>query len=368
MAAAAESLTGSDLSQVHAAEVILLSDRGPRRDVLEAIGLNIATAVVNPGDLGALDLPALAGRPWIIDVDLSDSLAFKVLRKRLDDLKAPRLVLLQTHDRRMLLRAQDLNLTDFFFHPYSQADLGRSVRQLLNGEVEESWGVLTQTQRAALRVSLKCFEEASERAARGEPLPVEVLKDCTRHILAATQEIHLDVWMASLRNHHNYTFRHSMFVTGTISTFAYWLGIRGLDLEHLALGALLHDIGKSKVPATLLDKPAALSPCEWRQMQMHAEHSRMMLATESWVEPEVAAMVVHHHERIDGSGYPDGLKAGELNDFVRMMAIGDTFSAMVDKRAYKAAMPKDQALCIMSSLTSELDQDIVRKFREFILD
>ncbi len=173
--------------------------------------------------------------------------------------------------------------------------------------------------------------------------------------------------MAALRDHHNYTFRHSMFVAGTVSTFAYELGIRGRDLEYLALGGLLHDIGKAKVPTALLDKAGALLPGEWRLLQMHAEYSRMMLASEDWVEPEVASMVVHHHERIDGSGYPDGLKAGELNDYVRMMAIGDTFSALVDKRAYKPAMAKERAVRLMSSLTNELDQSIVREFRDFIL-
>lgn len=367
MVAAAERLLGSDLSSLQAAEVILLSDRGSRRDVLEAIGPDISTAVIDPGDLEAVNFLPFAGRPLIIDLDLSDSLTFKWLLKLLKDLEVPRLVLLKTFNRRALLRAQDLNPIDFFFHPFGRADLGRAVRQLLNGEVEKKWNKLTQTQRAALRVSLKCFEEASELAARGEPLPVTSLKDCTGHILAATQEVRLDDWMAALRNHHNYTFRHSMFVSGTIATFAYWLGIRGHDLERLALGALLHDIGKAKVPTALLEKPGALSPHEWSLMQSHTEYSRTMLTSETWIDPEVASMVVHHHERIDGSGYPDGLKAGELNDFVRMTAIGDTFSALVDKRAYKPAMPNDQALRVMSSLKNELDQAIVQKFQEFIL-
>ena len=71
---------------------------------------------------------------------------------------------------------------------------------------------------------------------------------------------------------------------------------------------------------------------------------------------------------MDGSGYPDGLKGAELNDYVRMMAIGDTFSALVDKRAYKPAMPKERAIRLMCSLKSELDQSIVQPFRGFILD
>ncbi len=367
MAAAADSFAEISPSQLEAAEVLLLSSRGPRPDVLDAIGEDIGTAVLTVAEFEAIDLSALAGRPLVIDVDLSDAALVKALRGRLRDLETPRLVLLQTHNRRDVLRAQDLNPTDFFFHPFRSADLGRTVRYLLNGKAEGNWVDLTQTQRAALRVSLKCFEDAAERAARGEPLPVEGLKDCTRCILAATQELHLDDWMAALRDHHNYTFRHSMFVTGAISTFAYALGIRGLDLERLALGALLHDIGKAKVPLALLDKPSALSPREMRLMQRHSDYARMMLASETWVEPEVAAMVIHHHERLDGSGYPDGLAAGQLNDFVRMTAISDTYSALVDKRAYKAAMPKDRAIRLMSSLKNELDQDIVRKFGEFIL-
>lgn len=367
MTSAAETFPRSDLSPLNAAEVILLSDRGPQRDVLEAIGPDIATVVINPSDLGPMDLVPLADILWIIDLDLSISQYFNAISEWLKDLKAPRLILLKDHNRRALLRAQDLSPVDFFVHPFGRADLGQAVRQVLNGKVEKKWNRLTQTQRAALRVSLKCFEEASDQAARGEPLPLAGLKDCTHHILAATQEIRLDDWMAALRGHHNYTFRHSMFVTGTIATFAYWLGIRGHDLERLALGALLHDIGKAKVPTALLDKPGALSPQEWRMMQSHAEYSRAMLTSETWIDAEVASMVVHHHERLDGSGYPDGLKAGELNDFVRMTAIGDTFSALIDKRSYKPAMSNDRALSVISSLKNELDQDIAKKFREFVL-
>ena len=354
-------------SQLNAAEVVVLSDRGPQRDILAAIGADVVTAIVSPGDLGVVDLRSLTEVCWVIDLDLSDSLHCKATLEQLKDLDAPRFILLRTHERRGLLRAQDLSPIDFFFHPFSQDDLGRAVRQFLNGEVEKKWERLTQTQRAALRVSLKCFETASELVASGQPLPEKALKDCTLHILAATQEARLDDWMAALRGHHNYTFRHSMFVTGTITTFAYWLGIRGQDLERLALGALLHDIGKAQVPTALLDKPGALSPNEWHMMQNHAEYSRMILASETWIDPNVVSMAVHHHERLDGSGYPDGLKGSELNDFVRMTAIGDTFSALIDKRSYKPAMSNDKSIRIMSCLKEELDQDIVRKFREFIL-
>lgn len=78
-------------------------------------------------------------------------------------------------------------------------------------------------------------------------------------------------------------------------------------------------------------------------------------------------MAVHHHEKLDGTGYPDGLKGAEISDVVRLTAIADVYSALVVKRSYKPGFPPQKALDIMSDMKGGLDQDFVKTFAEFIM-
>jgi HD-GYP domain-containing protein (c-di-GMP phosphodiesterase class II) len=78
-------------------------------------------------------------------------------------------------------------------------------------------------------------------------------------------------------------------------------------------------------------------------------------------------MAVHQHEKLDGTGYPDGLKGAEISDVVRLTAIADVYSALVDKRSYKPGFPPQKSLEIMSTMNDVLDQDFVKTFAEFIM-
>ncbi len=173
--------------------------------------------------------------------------------------------------------------------------------------------------------------------------------------------------MGSIEHYHDYTFTHCMFVCFTIVAFGEAIGIRNGDLPHLTLGALLHDIGKSRVPVAILDKPAKLDADEWRSMARHPELSREILSVEQSLERDIVEMAVHHHEKLDGTGYPDGLKGSEISDLVRLTAIADVYSALVDKRSYKPGFPPQKALEIMAEMKDTLDPDFVRSFTDFIM-
>lgn len=174
-----------------------------------------------------------------------------------------------------------------------------------------------------------------------------------------------DTWIDALANHHNYSFRHSMFVCGTLTYFAHAIGIGGRDLKRLAVGGLLHDIGKSKVPLEILDKPRELDDSEWRIMRKHPAFSRQILLREHDLDPDTIAMAVHHHEKLDGTGYPDGLSGARISDSTRLTAIADVYSALIDNRSYKGAMTNEQALDLMDTFEGHLDMDLLRAFRTF---
>jgi HD-GYP domain-containing protein (c-di-GMP phosphodiesterase class II) len=125
---------------------------------------------------------------------------------------------------------------------------------------------------------------------------------------------------------------------------------------------LVHDIGKIGLPPGLLEKPGALTLDERRQMQEHsAIGERILSRVETY--PEVAQIVRHHHERVDGTGYPDGLKADEIPLLSRIIAVADAYNAMTSDRPYRDAMPSRVArMRLAQAVESQFDTTVVAAF------
>ncbi len=124
------------------------------------------------------------------------------------------------------------------------------------------------------------------------------------------------------------------------------LGFRGSRLRYLGLAALLHDIGKLDVPAAILTKPGPLSPAEIERMRVHTVVGWEILSTSPLLAP-AARLVRAHHERVDGTGYPDGLKEGEIPFDAAIIAACDAYDAMAHTRHYRTALEPEQAIAIL---------------------
>src|SRR5262249_34928613 len=127
-------------------------------------------------------------------------------------------------------------------------------------------------------------------------------------------------------------------VTAVAVSFGKLVGFGKVDQERLASAGLLHDLGKARVPIEILEKPTALTEDELGVMRTHPELGFEALRNAPDLPREMLDMVLHHHEYLDGSGYPHGLRANEISDLVRIMTIADIFSALIERRPYKAPM------------------------------
>ena len=107
------------------------------------------------------------------------------------------------------------------------------------------------------------------------------------------------------------------------------------DQRRLARAALLHDVGKAFIPVTILDKPGALTPEEMEEMRQHPRRGYDALSAQGGFPPEMLDVVLHHHEFLDGTGYPNGLSGKQISDIVRVTTIMDIYAALVEKRAYR---------------------------------
>ncbi|WP_460448673.1 HD-GYP domain-containing protein [Alsobacter sp. SYSU BS001988] len=170
-------------------------------------------------------------------------------------------------------------------------------------------------------------------------------------------------WVESVRRHHDGTFQHCMLVNGLVAAFVDRLGFSRRDVARAMLAATLHDIGKARTPVHILDSPLKLTPEEFAVMQRHPTDAIEMLAEGDPLDPAVLDAIEHHHEYLDGSGYPHGLCGSQVLDLTRLLTISDIFAALSERRSYKPPMAPDEAFRVLEDMGPKLDQALVKAFR-----
>jgi putative nucleotidyltransferase with HDIG domain len=158
-----------------------------------------------------------------------------------------------------------------------------------------------------------------------------------------------------------YTYGHSRRVARHAETIARAMHLDPHEVEQVRRAALVHDIGKIYTPREILDKPERLTDAEFDIIKRHADDGADLLAHLG--EPEVVAIVRHHHERLDGGGYPNGLSGAAIPLGARIIAVADTFDALTSTRSYRRSVSHKKALQILSAEAgTQLDADAVSAF------
>jgi putative nucleotidyltransferase with HDIG domain len=168
--------------------------------------------------------------------------------------------------------------------------------------------------------------------------------------------------VATLDARDRYTAGHSAAVAVYARDIARRMGLSELETELAHLCGLVHDVGKIGLPAALLEKPGALSLEERRQMELHSVISERILKNVDDYR-EIASIVRHHHERLDGLGYPDGLRGDDIPLLSRVIAVADAYNAMTSDRPYRDAMPSRVArLRLAQGVEGQFDTSVVAAF------
>ncbi|MDE4909942.1 HD domain-containing protein [Methylobacterium sp. 092160098-2] len=135
------------------------------------------------------------------------------------------------------------------------------------------------------------------------------------------------------------------------------------DRRSFVRAALVHDVGKTKIPLEILLKPGALTAEEMKVMRAHAALGHEMLLASGMTDKFALAVTRHHHEMLDGSGYPDGLSGAAISDPVRLLTICDIYAALTEDRPYRAAMSQAKALEILRGMApAKLELALVEAF------
>lgn len=166
--------------------------------------------------------------------------------------------------------------------------------------------------------------------------------------------------ISDLRSYDDYTFHHSLSVAVLAISMGQQLGFSEEELNRLGLCALMHDIGKTAIPIEIIHKPSRLDPLEFSIIQTHSSAGFDYLNDTAIGDEDIWQGVLYHHEKIDGTGYPHGLRGNEIPFWSRIISVADVYDAVTSTRPYRAPMqPSDAIELIMGGSGSAFDQDVI---------
>ena len=275
-----------------------------------------------------------------------------------------RIFLIEQRTRLATLQAYALGATHVLPQPVSQLQL---LKQLADADAP-SIAPAEPTSGGQEAASAGAASIASMfKAVSGTPIDVAAARHAGSMIADSIAEDGLANWLTTVRRHHEGTYQHCLLVTGVAVDFGLSLGMSKADVERLYSAAMFHDIGKARIPLAVLDKPGRLDDRERALIETHPAMGYDALTGTPGIAPEILDAVRHHHEYLDGSGYPDGLCADSIADIVRILTISDIFAALIEARTYKLTMPRATAYEILMGMKGKLEGPLVEAFKEVAL-
>lgn len=170
-----------------------------------------------------------------------------------------------------------------------------------------------------------------------------------------------------LKTSDEYTFKHSVDVATIAMILAKQQGMSKKEIYEIGVAGLLHDVGKTKVPIEILNKPGKLDDNEFAVMKQHSVFGYNMLKNRKDFKPEVLYAVLQHHEKTNGKGYPLGVQANQITPYAKLLMVADIYDALVTERPYKKAFSQRNAVEMIMSMTGELDMSAMKSFLESMI-
>ena len=177
----------------------------------------------------------------------------------------------------------------------------------------------------------------------------------------------LSLDLTDLRTFDDYTYAHSVNVAVLCCIIGLGLKLKAQELRQIVVAALLHDIGKQSVPTDILNKPERLTPEEYEVMKSHAKTSYELVKNRKDLPVAVKTAILHHHENVDGSGYPQGIEGNDLSLLAKILHVADVYDALTSARPYKAPYsPYEASEYLMGACGIMFDKEVVQALLRFV--
>ena len=206
-----------------------------------------------------------------------------------------------------------------------------------------------------------------ESVSKNLPLDITIPEAFTNNLVSSIdRNPNALMCMTKIREKDTYLLEHSLNVAILLANFGTHIGLDVEQIQELALSGFLHDIGKIKIDDEILHKPGPLNDQEMTIMRDHVYYGTKVLL-EMGIPDSIVRTIGEHHERLDGYGYPEGLRGEEITRFGRMIAIVDTYDAITADRCYKVGMSSKKALQILlKDAPEKYDEELVTQFVQCI--
>ena len=301
--------------------------------------------------------------------DGPDALAklLAVLAHHRVDLGIPVLCLARGQGPSAMAQAEAIGATALLPRDAPDAQILFTVRQLIgSGRPAAGQPVVDPAVAASASTAAAALDETFEAARRGGPILAAGLEQGSAAVMSAVAGGRIGAWLDVVRSYDDVTYQHCLLVAGLAAGFAARLGLTTRGQKLIARAALVHDIGKAAIPHAILNKAGKLSALEMDVMRTHTTIGHDMLVSQGGFDAKLLDIVRHHHEYVDGSGYPDALSGDGVSSLARLVTICDIYAALIERRVYKAPMPPREALATLVGMGGKLDTGLLRTFHGLV--
>lgn len=223
-------------------------------------------------------------------------------------------------------------------------------------EIQQAAKICRQSKQAVVSMFQEARMGKAVDTAGAQRLVEEISDSVSRNTTAL-------ISLARLKTADDYTYMHSVAVCAMMIALARQLGLDEEQVRSAGMAGLLHDLGKAVMPMEVLNKPGKLTDAEFTIMKSHPVEGHKMLVATGNVDPLVLDVCLHHHEKTDGSGYPDRLKDADISLFAKMGAVCDVYDAITSNRPYKTGWDPAESLRKMAEWAAgHFDQKVFQAF------
>jgi len=307
----------------------------------------------------------------VCDVEIGNETSVKLLGAALTkhrvDAGIPVLFLTRDSSSRTASLALSLGATELIHSSAPPALILAVAERLIDSKNKPVTRPASTTEARALDAKSAlagCFDTVK----RGEPVSIAELNKGANVVLSAIKQTKIRLWLDVVRQFDDVTYQHCLLVAGLVAAFSFRLSLAPTQQQLLSQAALIHDVGKAYIPRDILNKTSALSKSEMDVMRTHAALGYGMLAGQDRISPVILDVVRHHHEYLDGTGYPDRLHGSQISAYVRIVTICDIYAALIERRPYKAPMQPQRALAVLIGMGVKLDGELLKSFESVIAD
>lgn len=238
------------------------------------------------------------------------------------------------------------------------------TRRLTSYQDSSDWAEEYPRAQAAVRQLSQGVEEIFQHARHGGAVDVVRVKRSVEPMIdSISRNPDACIWLARLKQQDQYTYQHSLGASIWAVALGRQLGLPRSDLRSLAIGGLLFDVGKLRIAPDLLHTDRPLSPDELNEMREHVRYGMELIRETGLMNTDVLDMVAHHHERHNGSGYPQGLRGDAIPVFARIAGIVDCYDAITSHRSYASATSPSAAIKMLHEAKDvDFQAELVEEF------